>query len=312
MSRVELRAEGVQAVIVPELGGRMLSLRFDGREVLWHDPELVDDELNPRCPVIRPVLGTDFSSWQNWGGDKTWPAPQVLDGSREGWLGPPDGVLDSGEYRVVAVGRDAALLRSSTEPTTGLLIERHILVEPRAVIVRSTVINESGPEARWAAWEVAQLPFDATDVASDRARIDVRIAGDADPIVLFDPVGSIDWSRDGGTVSARFSAAVGKLGFPDATGTAELVHADGRGVRMSFSVAADAEYPDASPVQLWMQTPVDRPLPGLNGMSTRARYLELEALSPMRLLEPGHRISLEVRWEPVDRETSDTASGAPR
>jgi hypothetical protein len=53
-----------------------------------------------------------------------------------------------------------------------------------------------------------------------------------------------------------------------------------------------------------MQTPVDRPLPGLEGMSARAHYVELEALSPLRLLEPGDRISLEVRWEPIDRSTS--------
>jgi len=303
MPRVELRAEGVHAVIVPELGGRMLSLRFDGREVLWHDPDLLDDDLQPRHPITRPALGSGFGGWQNWGGDKTWPAPQSLPGSADGWPGPPDGVLDSGEYRVVEVDRHAVLLRSDIEPHTGLRIERELRVEAGAIIVRSTVVNAAGPAARWAAWEVAQFPFDADDLASDRARVDVRVHGDAPPVVLFDPVGSIDWSRHEDIVRARFSEAVGKLGFPDATGTAELVRADGRGVRMSFTVITGAEYADASPVQLWTQTPVARPLPGLEGLSARARYVELEALSPMRLLEPGDRISLEVRWEPIERAT---------
>ncbi|MDQ0614933.1 hypothetical protein QF046_002574 [Microbacterium sp. W4I4] len=303
MSRIELRAEGVQAVVVPELGGRMLSLRFDGREVLWHDPELLDDDLQPRHPITRPALGAGYSDWQNWGGDKTWPAPQGPPGSADGWPGPPDGVLDSGAYRVVEVDRDAVLLRSDIEPRTGLRIERELRVKPGAVLVRSTVINDSGPAARWAAWEVAQFPFDADDLASDRARIDVRMHGDAPPTVLFDSVGSIDWSRKDDTARARFSEAVGKLGFPGATGAAELVRADGWGVRMSFTVTPDAEYADDSPVQLWMQTPVDRPLPGLEGMTAHARYVELEALSPTRLLEPGDRISLEVRWESIDRAT---------
>lgn len=303
MSRVELRAEGVQAVVVPELGGRMLSLRFDGREVLWHDPELLDDDLQPRHPITRPALGAGYADWQNWGGDKTWPAPQTPPGSADGWAGPPDGVLDSGEYWVVEVDRDAVLLRSDIEPRTGLRIERELRVEPAAVIVRSTVINDSGPAARWAAWEVAQFPFDTDDLASDRARIDVRVHGDARPVVLFDSVGSIAWSREDDTARVRFSDAVGKLGLPGATGTAELVRADRRGVRMSFTVTADAEYADDSPLQLWMQTPVDRPLPGLEGLSARARYVELEALSPTRLLEPGDRISLEVRWEPIDGAT---------
>jgi len=70
---------------------------------------------------------------------------------------------------------------------------------------------------------------------------------------------------------------------------------------MSFGTTAGAEYADDSPVQLWMQAPVDRPPAGLEGMDARARYVELEALSPVRLLEPGDRISLEVRWEPIDR-----------
>jgi hypothetical protein len=304
MSRIELRAEGVRAVIVPELGGRMLSLRFDGREVLWHDPELLDDDLQPRHPIARPALGTGFADWQNWGGEKTWPAPQGLPGNGEGWPGPPDGVLDSGAYRTLDSSRDSVHLSSGTEPRTGLRIERELRVEPGAAIVRSTVINDSGPAARWAAWEVAQFPFGADDLASGLARIDVSVAGETPPVVLFDPVGSIDWNRDRDTMRARFSTAVGKLGFPGATGTAELVHADGRGVRMSFTAAAGAEYADGSPVQLWMQTPVDRPLPGLEGMSARAHYIELEALSPMRLLEPGDRISLEVRWETIDRSTS--------
>ncbi|HTN55554.1 MAG TPA: hypothetical protein VLZ82_05165 [Microbacterium sp.] len=299
MSRVELRAEGVRAVIVPELGGRMLSLRFGGREVLWHDPELLDDELQSRHPIERPALGAGFGSWQNWGGDKTWPAPQGWDGP--GWPGPPDGVLDSGPYRVVDSGRDFVRLCSGTEPRTGLRIERELRAVPGAIIVRSTLTNVSGPAARWAVWEVAQFPFGADDLASDRARIRVRVAGQARPVVLHDPIGSIGWSRDADSVSARFSAVVGKLGFPGATGVAELVHADGCGVRMSFGTTAGAEYADDSPVQLWMQTPVDRPLAGLEGMDARARYVELEALSPVRLLEPGDRISLEVRWEPINR-----------
>lgn len=297
VSAVVLEAGGVRAAIVRELGGRMLSLRFDGREVLWRDPELLDDELRTRQPVARPPLGAGFRQWQNWGGDKTWPAPQA--GHGEGWPGPPDGVLDSGPYRVLDSGRDFVRLRSGTEPRTGLRIERELRAEPGALVVRSTLVNVSGPAARWAVWEVAQFPFGADDLASDHARIHVRVAGQARPVVLHDPIGSIGWSRDAGTVSAQFSAAVGKLGFPGATGIAELVHADGRGVRMSFATTTGAEYADDSPVQLWMQTPVDRPLPGLEGMSARARYVELEALSPLRLLEPGDSVSLEVRWEGI-------------
>ena len=36
-------------------------------------------------------------NWKNYGGAKTWPAPQGWDGAGQ-WPGPPDPVLDSGRY----------------------------------------------------------------------------------------------------------------------------------------------------------------------------------------------------------------------
>ena len=44
--------------------------------------------------------GDDSFNWKNYGGAKTWPAPQGWDGEGQ-WPGPPDPVLDSGTLRVM-------------------------------------------------------------------------------------------------------------------------------------------------------------------------------------------------------------------
>lgn len=298
MTLIGLQAPGVAAVIAPDLGGRVLSLRFDGAEVLWHDPALLDDGLRPRVEPDRAPLGAGFARWRNWGGEKTWPAPQGWDG--DGWPGPPDGVIDGGRYEVLHRSDRDVHLRSAVEPATGLRIERRMRVEPGALEVTSTVRNEADAPATWAAWSVAQCAFDDTDVTSDAAGIEVGVAGSAAPVVLFAPVGTIGWRREPGRIVVPFARAVGKLGFPDATGAVSLVRADGSGVTMSFAVHGDAGYPDGSPFQLWSQTPVDGPLPGLDGLRADAAYVELEALSPRRALAPGEHVDLVVRWSGLD------------
>ena len=293
---VELAAPGVEAVVVPQLGGRLLSLRFDGREQLWRDHRLLDDRFQPRVPVDRAPLGAGFARWQNWGGGKAWPAPQGWE-RPDAWPGPPDGVLDAGMHTVLERTGASVRLRSAVEPRTGLRIERELHAEPRALVVRSSLRNEAEAPARWAAWEVTQFTFDERDLASDRARIDVGMAGESEPVVLFEPVGRIRADRIGDIVRVPFQQVVGKLGFPRAAGRAELIRADGTGVIMTFSVATGGDYVDDAPFQLWMQTPVEGPLPGLDGLGADAAYVELEALSPLTLLAPGEAVGLEVRWE---------------
>src|SRR3712207_4599372 len=79
--------------LVPALGARILSLVAGERELLYRNPRLLDDRLHrlPGEALLPPVDGT-LGSWRNYGGDKTWPAPQGWDGPDQ-WPGPPDEVL---------------------------------------------------------------------------------------------------------------------------------------------------------------------------------------------------------------------------
>src|SRR4051794_9265789 len=100
--------------LVPELGGRLLSVRHRGVELLWRNPALLGDDLRGEYTPNSGRMG----DWVNYGGDKTWPAPQGWDDPDQ-WPGPPDPVLDSGPYTAVADG-DTVTMTSAPDPRTGL------------------------------------------------------------------------------------------------------------------------------------------------------------------------------------------------
>ncbi len=53
-----------------------------------------------------------LAAWKNYGGDKTWPAPQGWE-TDDQWHGPPDPVLDSGRYTVEEFNCDEQARRQS-------------------------------------------------------------------------------------------------------------------------------------------------------------------------------------------------------
>jgi hypothetical protein len=108
-----------------------------------------------------------------------------------------------------------------------------------------------------------------------------------------------------------FQRAVGKLGFPGCTGVMELRHADGAGVRLTFRTHPYERYPDDSPAQLWMQTPLGHTLEELGGFASTAALVELEAMSPLQRLEPGASVALSCDWTPIPRHAPETMTPAP-
>ena len=71
----------VRVGCAPALGGRTLSLSAGGRELLYRNEALVGPDLHRAVAddELAPLDGT-MVTWRNFGGDKTWPAPQGWDG----------------------------------------------------------------------------------------------------------------------------------------------------------------------------------------------------------------------------------------
>jgi hypothetical protein len=291
---------------VPALGGRILSARFAGHEFLHRNHELLGEDLRPRAGVTPGPHDGPMAAWLNWGGDKTWPAPQGWGGPGE-WAGPPDPVLDSGAYDLVvdpgtgpagAPGSGGFTMTSGADPRTGLRLTRRVGARAGEAGFRLglTATNESGAPVRWALWNVTQLPGTAPG-ACPSGGVYVGLAGDGGPRAVDLVAGTGNPVVRGHTASVAHvphQDVVGKAGFPGAAGWLAYVTGSGT-LTQRFAVDGAAEYPDGgSRAEVWLEHPVDRPLEHLGGLSPAGRIVECEALGPWTWLEPGGSTSLTI------------------
>lgn len=262
--------------LVPELGGRLLSVRYRGTELLWRNAELLDDDLRGEYAPNSGRMG----DWVNYGGDKTWPAPQGWDGPDQ-WPGPPDPVLDSGPFTAVADG-DTVTMTSAPDPRTGLRFTRAITILDDGYELRLEAANVSPRPVRWALWNVTQLPGGGPVTAGLRR---------PDVVALVAGTGTPEYTVDGDRLVVPAQDVVGKLGVP---GTAGWVTYGP--LTLSFDVDPAGEYPDeGSPLEIWLEHPLPEPLASLGDLDPPARIVELEVLGPLTSLEPGATTSLTIR-----------------
>lgn len=275
----------VRLGFVPALGGRLLSFRYRGAELLWRNSSLVDDSLAPVAGHVFAPNDGRMGDWVNYGGDKTWPAPQGWDGPDQ-WAGPPDPVLDSGPYAVIA-SSDVVTMTSSADPRTGLRLTRRFSLAPHGYTLDLTAENVSDRAVRWALWNITQFPGGGDVVVALRdhpAPVVDLVAGTGNPY----------WCFVDGDALVPAQDVVGKLGFPGAAGTLTYTHA-GLRTRFTFPVDPTATYPDEnSPVEVWLEHPLPQPIAALGDLDPPAHIVECEVLGPLADLAPGDRTQLTV------------------
>ena len=101
-----IRRPPLELGLVPQVGGRLMSMRWRGHELSFVHP----DHAGRRVPVagVDPRARKRALGFVHWGGDKTWLAPQ------DEWTDElPFIDLDSGEYTIEIARRDpdGALVR---------------------------------------------------------------------------------------------------------------------------------------------------------------------------------------------------------
>ncbi|MGV9801848.1 DUF4380 domain-containing protein [Mycobacterium sp. NPDC003449] len=286
-----ISADALTLGVVPALGGRLLSLSVYGHELLWRNPALLTVDLQPVAGHHpEPVSGT-LADWRNYGGDKTWPAPQGWSSPQE-WAGPPDPVLDSGPYAAEVhqtPGAVELVLTSEPDPRTGLQLRRTFAVAgEQGFHLLLSASNVTDRDVTWALWNVTQLPGGgAVEVA-----VGERFT---EPVELVIGTAAPRWERTGpDTVTVGPQDVVGKLGFPYAAGRLGYQR-DGYTVTWEFAVDDTAAYPDGgSRAEVWMECRQPVPLAELGGLDPPDRIVECEVLSPSYTLAPGETMNLRV------------------
>lgn len=137
----------VEAVIVPAIGRVMRFAFCGGANVFWTNR------------ALDGKFGDNTDEWMNFGGDKTWPAPQSDWAKLTPRPWPPPPTFDA--LPVEPSFEDGtALLASGVDPCYGIRVIRRVALDASLPVMQ--IITEyhkvEGPPVTVAVWVITQLP----------------------------------------------------------------------------------------------------------------------------------------------------------
>jgi len=303
----ELSNRWVQLVIVPQNGGRLMQVTFNGHAYLFNNPKLAGK-------YFPPTAG----KWFNYGGDKIWLLPEGNDDEQH-WVGNSD-LIDDGTYtfRKLSDGKRCEIeLTGPADPQTGVQFQRTILIDAASPRVQfhSKMKNVTGHMLEWSMQSVSQ--YDTSDrSAPEQTRVnrDFWTFTPANPSsaylnryhVRFGPAENPSVAvRDDGLFALHYPHMAAELWLDSQAGWLAVVDGSSRYAMIErFEYEADKRYPGKASVIFWtngqeMHLNADGvPTLGADPDATPI-YLEAELNSPMCRLHPGESCSFDTQWFPT-------------
>lgn len=269
--------------IVPQIGGRIMSLMHQGQELFF-----VQDEY--KGEVCNFGEGIDLKKekqqlgFRYWGGDKTWVAPQ------ESWLeAVPPLELDSGEYQI-QLKENGVGMTSLPCRETGLQIIRDIVFEDaQTIVLHQTFRNISSKVVKWGIWNVTQMlrPFDVY-LPAKKQQIRVYKGEDLIEDIAHKMSQKDAWVKVACDDNTRFK--VGGMineGVIVALRHISINHQKKQGATIAlvrlFDIAATAPYAHDAIAEVYN--------------SSQYHYLEVEVHAPIRALKPWEEYSHSQVWK---------------
>lgn len=258
---LRLRSETAEVIVVPEIG-RVMSFRFlDGENIFWEDRAL-----DGRRGAMQG------KEWINFGGDKTWPAPESDWGKftgRQEWM--PPAAFDSLPVTAI-VSNHEVVLTSAVDPHYGVRTIRRVQLWGDNLRIDTTYERVSGEPAKIGIWVITQF------------KDPVAVHGFAGPKSIFADghfkFGPEPWPqlqrRTERLEITRDPKAPHKMG----TDGDRLMWV---GAKETCVVSSErvpgAEYPDRGASAEVYTNPDPK------------KYIEIEMLGPLALMKPGDKIS---------------------
>jgi hypothetical protein len=288
-------------ILVPQVGGRIMSVCWHGRELAFVNPAYLG-----RVDDIAAI--TDLHAYKRrvgfrlWGGEKTWLAPQ------DRWTDDVPFVdLDSGAYALALDWTTgAAIMTSPVCRETGVEIERRLEVGDGAGTWRitHTLRNRSDRVVNWAPWSVDMMSRPATVLLPTRT---------ASPY----PRGVRTFDNEGVSTTVRDEV----VSFLDDI----AVISCRRPVRFKYGVdpepgrlLAVLEAGDRGLVGYHKSVPTYYPRPYGHGCALEVfnapalPYFELELHGPLASLQPGESFSVHTDAELFDLDAAPATAAAAR
>lgn len=276
---------GVVEVLTVPAVGRILQLGFiNDQSVFWSDPDLHGKPANPAS-----------QEWLNFGGDKTWPAPQS-DWPRitpRAW--PPPIAFDALPVEA-SFRRDTVVLRSPVDPHYGIRTVRvvRLVADAPVMTVTTTYEKVEGDPVEVGVWVITQLIHPVAVFAplaqpSRFAEGFDRQSGDVLPAQLTLTNGLLSLTRHP-THSTKIGLDTDRL----------LWVGDRHALLIQSTLQPGATYPDnGSSAEIYTN-----PDP--------KTYVELELLGPLTRLAPGERVSETLTYTLHRRRSPDPTVDARR
>ncbi|MFN2135308.1 MAG: DUF4380 domain-containing protein [Candidatus Promineifilaceae bacterium] len=307
-SAAVLENDLIRLVAVPDIGGRIMAYDLGPYPFLFVDPDLAGKLFSAE----ENQGDGSLAAWKNYGGDKTWPAPQGWDNEQQ-WHGPPDPVLDTGRYTLDDLSAGSATasvqMTSPPDPRTGVQITRRftIIRDSSRVAVDLSFTNVSDKTKCWSIWDVIQLRAERRD-ENGRRRYDpaCTITVPINPQsrfprgynVMFGDENNPQWQVDEarGLFVGRYLWEIGKVGLDSTAGWIAFSQgSEGYAFVELFAVEGEGDYPDeGATVECW--TVGAGQVANLDYAETDIYLMEAELLGPLLDIAPGQTINFSATW----------------
>lgn len=296
----------VKLIFVPQNGGRLMQVIFDGHPFLFVNQRYAGKYLPPSS-----------TEWFNYGGDKLWVLPEGTEDEHH-WVGNSD-LLDDGPYdfQVLSQGQRCEIsLTGPSDPQSGLQFMRTVSLGPDSPLItfHAAMKNASGHPIEWSMQSVSQ--YDTAD-AKDRAHHNRNFWAFTPTNssssylnqyhVKFGPAeNSAAQVRANGLFAIHYRPLAAELWVDSKEGWLAVVDGDtGYAMVERFRYDETKPYPGKASVIFWTngaqlhQHPDGSATFGASEDGPLAIYMEAELNSPMVRLDPGESYHFDTQWFPT-------------
>jgi hypothetical protein len=258
---VRLTSAQAEVIVAPQVG-RVMSFRLrDGENIFWEDRSL-DGKRGD----------ADGKEWVNFGGDKTWPAPEAEWSKytgRKQWM-PPTGF--DGLPCVATITNNEVVLTSPADSHYGVRALRSIRLVGSQLSIHTTYERVSGEPSKVGIWVITQFK------EAERILVPVK------PNSIFTN-GHFEFSNEAWPelqVNGNRIQIVRDPKTPHKMGcdASQVIWVGEKETCVVFSARVPgAEYPDRGASAEVYTNPDPK------------KYIEIEMLGPLSLMKPGDKIS---------------------
>jgi hypothetical protein len=302
----EVANEWVKLTFVPQLGGRLMQVSFNGHSYLFVNQVYKGKYISPADAAGR---------WINYGGDKIWPLPEGNDDEQH-WTGAST-PLDDGAYAFSILSQNnrcTVRLEGPPDPPTGLQYTREISIgsDSPEIFFHAITRNITGHSIAWSVQSVSQ--YDLSD-ASDPNQYNHDFWAFA-PLNPRSSYLNGYHVRDGLANDPSFSGKDGlfrlnwrylenEVWLDSTAGWIALVDgATHYAMVEKTRYIEGADYPEKASVIFYKSGPTvqlnAQGMPYLTSKTLKETpyYMEAELNSPMAVLIPGETYAMDTYWFP--------------